>query len=70
MMDGAVINCGATLGRGAIVNTNSTVEHDVVLADWVHGYTSSARRSYCAFPFRMTAKGLTQARKPASEYWE
>jgi acetyltransferase-like isoleucine patch superfamily enzyme len=35
-MDGAVINGGATLGRGAIVNTNSTVEHDVVLADWVH----------------------------------
>jgi acetyltransferase-like isoleucine patch superfamily enzyme len=35
-MDGSVINIGATLGRGAIVNTNSTIEHDVELADWVH----------------------------------
>ena len=36
VMDGAVINTGAIIGRGAIVNTNSTIEHDVVLADWVH----------------------------------
>jgi len=36
VMDGAVINCGAAIGRGAIVNTNSTIEHDVSLADWVH----------------------------------
>ncbi len=36
VMDGAVINSGAIIGRGAIVNTNSTIEHDVVLADWVH----------------------------------
>jgi sugar O-acyltransferase (sialic acid O-acetyltransferase NeuD family) len=36
VMDGAVINTGAVIGRGAIVNTNSTIEHDVVLADWVH----------------------------------
>jgi UDP-perosamine 4-acetyltransferase len=36
VMDGAVISSGATISRGAIVNTNSTVEHDVVLAEWVH----------------------------------
>lgn len=36
IMDGAVVNTGAVLGRGAIVNTNCTVEHDVVLEDWVH----------------------------------
>ena len=36
VMDGAVINSGATLGRFAIINTHSTVEHDVALADWVH----------------------------------
>jgi UDP-perosamine 4-acetyltransferase len=35
-MDGAVINSGATIGRGGIVNTNSTIEHDVLLEDWVH----------------------------------
>jgi UDP-perosamine 4-acetyltransferase len=36
IMDGAVINSGSRLGVGAIVNTNCTVEHDVILADWVH----------------------------------
>ena len=36
MFDGAVVNSDANLGRGAIVNTNSTIEHDVVLEDWVH----------------------------------
>jgi UDP-3-O-[3-hydroxymyristoyl] glucosamine N-acyltransferase len=37
VMDGVVVNDGATtMGRGVIVNTNSTIEHDVELADWVH----------------------------------
>lgn len=36
VMDGAVINIGARIGLGAIVNTNSTIEHDVVIGDWVH----------------------------------
>ncbi len=36
VMDGAVINSGAKIGLGAIVNTHSTIEHDVVLEDWVH----------------------------------
>jgi sugar O-acyltransferase (sialic acid O-acetyltransferase NeuD family) len=36
VMDGAVINPGAKIGLGAIINTNCTIEHDVELADWVH----------------------------------
>ena len=36
VMDGAVINVGAVIGCGAIVNTHSTIEHDVILSDWVH----------------------------------
>ena len=27
---------GARIGRGAILNTHATIEHDVVLEDWVH----------------------------------
>lgn len=36
VMDGVVVNCGARVGRGAILNTHATIEHDVVLEDWVH----------------------------------
>ena len=36
MLDGAIINTGAKLGIGVIANTHSTIEHDVVLEDWVH----------------------------------
>lgn len=36
VMDGAVINTGATIGCGSIVNTNATIEHDVSLGEWVH----------------------------------
>jgi len=36
VMDGAIVNSGATIGYGAIVNTHSIIEHDVILADWVH----------------------------------
>jgi sugar O-acyltransferase (sialic acid O-acetyltransferase NeuD family) len=36
VMDGVVINIGSHIGLGTIVNTNSTIEHDVVLHDWVH----------------------------------
>ena len=36
VMDGAVINSGAIVGMGVIVNTNSTIEHDVALDEWVH----------------------------------
>ena len=36
VLDGAIINTGARLGIGVIANTHSTIEHDVVLEDWVH----------------------------------
>lgn len=36
VMDGAIVNPGARLGRGVIANTHSTIEHDVMLGDWVH----------------------------------
>jgi len=36
VMDGVVVNSGAGIGRGAILNTNCTIEHDVVLGEWVH----------------------------------
>ena len=35
-MDGVVMNSGSVTGRGAIINTNSTIEHDVIMGDWVH----------------------------------
>jgi UDP-perosamine 4-acetyltransferase len=36
IFDGAVVSSGAHIGCGAIVNTHSTLEHDVILGDWVH----------------------------------
>lgn len=33
---GAVVNPGARLGRGVIVNTCSSIDHDCVVADYVH----------------------------------
>lgn len=36
VFDGAVVNCGARIGRACILNTNSTVEHDCRLDDDVH----------------------------------
>jgi sugar O-acyltransferase (sialic acid O-acetyltransferase NeuD family) len=36
VMDGVAVNSGAEIGFGAILNTNATIEHDVVLGDWVH----------------------------------
>jgi sugar O-acyltransferase (sialic acid O-acetyltransferase NeuD family) len=36
VMDGAVICAGARMGGGSIVNTNSTIEHDSIVSDWVH----------------------------------
>lgn len=36
VMAGAVINNGAKIGEHCIINTNSTVEHDDVLEDFVH----------------------------------
>ncbi len=33
---GAVINPGASVGKGCIINTCSSVDHDCVIADFVH----------------------------------
>lgn len=36
VMSGAVVNPDAAAGTGVIINTNCTIEHDVILHDWVH----------------------------------
>lgn len=36
VFDGAIINSGSVLGACAIINTNSVVEHDCVIGDYVH----------------------------------
>jgi sugar O-acyltransferase (sialic acid O-acetyltransferase NeuD family) len=35
-MAGTVVNADAVIGRGVIVNTGATVDHDCRIADWVH----------------------------------
>jgi sugar O-acyltransferase (sialic acid O-acetyltransferase NeuD family) len=36
IMAGAIINCCTKIGKGCIVNTSATVDHDSTLADFVH----------------------------------
>ena len=36
VFDGVVINTGSRIGRAAIINTNSTIEHDCGIGDNVH----------------------------------
>jgi len=36
VMAGAIINCCSKIGKGCIINTGSTLDHDNVLADFVH----------------------------------
>ena len=36
VMAGAVINPGTRIGKGCIINTSSSVDHDCVLGDYVH----------------------------------
>ncbi|PER35107.1 acetyltransferase [Bacillus cereus] len=36
VMAGAVINCCTKIGKGCIINTASTVDHDNVIEDYVH----------------------------------
>lgn len=36
IMAGVVINCCTNIGRGCIINTGSTVDHDNVISDFVH----------------------------------
>jgi len=41
VMHGAVVNAGAVVGRNCIVNSQSLVEHDVVIGDHCHIATSA-----------------------------
>ena len=36
VFDGAIINSGTRIGSGVIVNTNSSVDHDCLIEDFVH----------------------------------
>lgn len=36
IMAGAVINPGVRMGKGCIINTSSSVDHDCIIADYVH----------------------------------
>lgn len=36
VMAGAVINCFSKLGKGCIVNTGATIDHDNMIEDYVH----------------------------------
>lgn len=45
VMHGAVINAGAVVGRNCIINSQSLVEHDVVIADHCHIATGAAVNS-------------------------
>ena len=36
VMDGVVVNSGTKIGRFAIINTRSSIDHDCVISDFVH----------------------------------
>lgn len=36
VMAGVVINCSSSIGKGCIINTSSTVDHDNFIEDYVH----------------------------------
>ncbi|MFC3799828.1 acetyltransferase [Cohnella sp. GCM10012308] len=36
VMAGAVINCCSTIGKGCIINTGATIDHDSLIDDYVH----------------------------------
>lgn len=35
-MLGVVINLGVKIGKGVIINTSSSVDHDCIVGDWSH----------------------------------
>ena len=35
-MAGVVINCCTRIGKGCIINTGSTIDHDNIIGDYVH----------------------------------
>lgn len=45
VMHGAVVNAGVVVGRNCIINSQSLIEHDVVIADHCHIATSAAINS-------------------------
>lgn len=45
VMHGAVVNAGAVVGRNCIINSQSLVEHDVVVADHCHVATAAVINS-------------------------
>ena len=45
VMHGAVVNAGASIGRNCILNSQSLVEHDAVIADHCHISTAAAVNS-------------------------
>lgn len=45
VMHGAVVNAGAAVGRNCIINSQSLVEHDVVIADHCHIATAAVINS-------------------------
>jgi sugar O-acyltransferase (sialic acid O-acetyltransferase NeuD family) len=36
VMAGAVINCCTSIGKGCIINTAATIDHDSIIGDYVH----------------------------------
>jgi len=36
IMAGSIIQCGAFIGEGSIINTGAIIEHDVHIGDWTH----------------------------------
>lgn len=36
VMAGVVINCSTRIGKGCIINTGSTIDHDNIIEDYVH----------------------------------
>jgi sugar O-acyltransferase (sialic acid O-acetyltransferase NeuD family) len=47
ILAGAVINTGARIGRGCIININSSVDHDCIVYDGVHVCSGAVVRSMC-----------------------
>ena len=36
VMPGAIINCSTKIGKGCIINTSATIDHDNLIEDYVH----------------------------------
>lgn len=47
VLAGAVINTGARIGKGCIINIGSCVDHDCIISDGVHICSGAVARSAC-----------------------